>query len=237
VVDPSLLRLAADRGVTVCFADLDGADGLWVPEERTILVSRRLPECDQAEVIEHELGHVSIDDGHAVLDAGVGRAPSLTRQSRTRTRTAALSAAACVALLGGVVAGLAARTPPGQVRPDPVVAPTAPPLTGPDLGGQNAPAPGVLLPSVDRNGRTVIVTVTLTPTPARAPAPTRSATGSAPARTPSKLSSSTAHPPIAPDPVPTTTALTTTLPPIPPDPSSSATPSPTLAGPGVIDSR
>jgi len=41
VVDQSLLRQAADRGVTICFADLDGADGLWVPEERTVLVSRR----------------------------------------------------------------------------------------------------------------------------------------------------------------------------------------------------
>ena len=45
VVDQSLLRQAADRGVTICFADLDGADGLWVPEERTVLVNRGLPEA------------------------------------------------------------------------------------------------------------------------------------------------------------------------------------------------
>ena len=44
VVDQSLLRQAADRGVTICFADLDGADGLWVPEERTVLVNRGLSE-------------------------------------------------------------------------------------------------------------------------------------------------------------------------------------------------
>ena len=42
MVDQSLLRQAADRGVTICFADLDGADGLWVPEERTVLVNRGL---------------------------------------------------------------------------------------------------------------------------------------------------------------------------------------------------
>ena len=70
MVDQSLLRQAADRGVTICFADLDGADGLWVPEERTVLVNRGLSEAQVSEVIEHELAHVLIDDQHADLDAG-----------------------------------------------------------------------------------------------------------------------------------------------------------------------
>ena len=80
MVDQSLLRQAADRGVTICFADLDGADGLWVPEERTVLVNRGLSDAKVAEVIEHELAHVMIDDQHADLDAGkevlVGQPPS-----------------------------------------------------------------------------------------------------------------------------------------------------------------
>jgi len=86
VVDQSLLRQAADRGVTICFADLDGADGLWVPEERTVLVNRGLPDEKVAEVIEHELAHVMIDDQHADLDAGkevlVGRPPAPYRRRR-----------------------------------------------------------------------------------------------------------------------------------------------------------
>jgi len=84
VVDQSLLRQAADRGVTICFADLDGADGLWVPEERTVLVNRGLSEAQVAEVIEHELAHVLIDDQHADLDAGkevlVGQPPQGRRR-------------------------------------------------------------------------------------------------------------------------------------------------------------
>ena len=119
MVDPSLLGLAADRGVTICFADLDGADGLWVPEERTILVNRRLSEDQVAEVIEHELGHVAIDDGHAALDAGMGIGrPGV----RSRRWTAPLTAAAGVAMIAGLAAGLA-RQPDTQVRPEPVVLP------------------------------------------------------------------------------------------------------------------
>ena len=85
------MRRAADRGVTICFADLDGAEGLWVPEERTVLVNRGLSEAKAAEVIEHELAHVMIDDQHADLDAGkdvlVGHrrhGPGARRPSRWR---------------------------------------------------------------------------------------------------------------------------------------------------------
>src|SRR6185503_14393953 len=90
VVDQSLLRRAADRGVTICFADLDGADGLWVPEERTVLVNRALPEAKVAEVIEHELAHVMIDDQHADLDAG--KEVLVGQPSGRRRETVALEA-------------------------------------------------------------------------------------------------------------------------------------------------
>ncbi|HVC74518.1 MAG TPA: DUF6782 family putative metallopeptidase, partial [Mycobacteriales bacterium] len=104
MVDQSLLRQAADRGVTICFADLDGADGLWVPEERTVLVNRGLSEAQVAEVIEHELAHVLIDDQHADLDAGkevlVGQPPS---QGRRRETVALAAALGLVAVVGGVM--------------------------------------------------------------------------------------------------------------------------------------
>ena len=132
MVDPSLLRQAADSGVTICFADLDGADGLWVPEERTVLVNRGLPEDRVAEVIRHELGHVAIDDQHADLDAGhevpTGRPPS-----RTRSRAAALGAAALVAAVGGLTVGLTREPGAGDqrvVEPQPAEAATSSPAAG-----------------------------------------------------------------------------------------------------------
>jgi hypothetical protein len=123
VVERSLETLAADRGITICFADLDGADGLWVPEERTILVNSRLSGRRADEVIEHELAHVAIEDGHAALDAGMhGR-----RVGRARW-AAALTAAACLGLIA--VLQLRFGVPPSSGGPthDPqvVVAPNAP---------------------------------------------------------------------------------------------------------------
>ncbi|HEY7102565.1 MAG TPA: DUF6782 family putative metallopeptidase, partial [Mycobacteriales bacterium] len=121
MVDQSLLRQAADRGVTICFADLDGADGLWVPEERTVLVNRGLPEAKVAEVIEHELAHVMIDDQHADLDAGkevvVGQPPG-----RRREAVALAAALGLVAVVGGVMYGIhTARGPTklDRVAPNP----------------------------------------------------------------------------------------------------------------------
>jgi len=133
VVDQSLLRQAADRGVTICFADLDGADGLWVPEERTVLVNRGLPDEKVAEVIEHELAHVMIDDQHADLDAGkevlVGRPPAPYR----RPQAMALAAVGLVVVVGGVAYGINAahgNRNLERLAPDP----NAPGLTAQESG-------------------------------------------------------------------------------------------------------
>ena len=165
MVDPALLRRAADRGVTICFADLDGADGLWVPEERTVLVSRRLSEREVAEVIEHELTHVAIDDQHADLDAGrdvvIGHP---VRSGRSRVLATALSASALFAVLGGISLGLA-RTTADPIRQEQVVAPTAgrSGLTAQESG---AGRPQVTTtPSRGPDGRIVVITITLTATP------------------------------------------------------------------------
>jgi hypothetical protein len=166
VVDQSLLRQAADRGVTICFADLDGADGLWVPEERTVLVNRGLSEAKVAEVIEHELGHVMIDDQHADLDAGkevlVGQPPTQDRRRQTVVLAAALS---LVAVVGGVMYGIhTARGPDklDRVAPNP----NAPGLTAHETAGSPS-----LSPSRGPDGQIVYVTVT-------APAPSPNAPGS-----------------------------------------------------------
>jgi hypothetical protein len=212
VVDPSLLRLAADRGVTICFADLDGADGLWVPEERTVLVNRRLSEREVAEVIEHELGHVAIDDQHADLDAGVGRRPP----APSRRWTAALTAAACLAVVGGVTAGLT-RGSEGTIKEAPVVAPSAPPLTAPP------PDPGDVVTTrvIGPDGRMLVRTVTLT----------ASASGTTPAATTGGGTPTGSQGRSAPPP-PLQPSATTPAPPTsqPPD-TTSPTPTPTIPDP------
>jgi hypothetical protein len=222
VVDQSLLRQASDRGVTICFADLDGADGLWVPEERTVLVSRRLSEQEVAEVIEHELAHVMIDDQHADLDAGrdvlVGRPPL-----RSRRWVAALAAAGLVAVVGGVTVGIAKVTG-GPVKKEQVVAPTAPGTLTAQESGQ--PAPGTtVIPSRGPDGRIVYRTVVVTATPplptssaspAGSLAPTPTASAAPPAR------STVAGPPAAQSVSPTAPPVQVTLNP----PSPSSTPEP-----------
>jgi hypothetical protein len=209
VVDPSLLRLAADRGVTICFADLDGADGLWVPEERTVLVNRRLSEREVAEVIEHELGHVAIDDQHADLDAGVGRPPPAS----SRRWAAALTAAACLAVVGGVTAGLT-RGSEGGIDEGPVVAPSAPPLTA------APPGPGdTVTRVVGPDGRVLVRTVTLT----------ASASGTTPATTTGGVTPTGTQARPVPPPQPSATSPVTTT--SPPTDTTSPTPDPTTPDP------
>ena len=229
MVDPSLLRQAADRGVTICFADLDGADGLWVPEERTVLVSRRLSEREVAAVIEHELGHVMIDDQHADLDAGreviVGRPAS----RRSTLVTAGVSAAAVLAVVAGVGFGLMKAS--GRPVPQEVVAPSQGGLTA-DESGVVGPSRVTTSPSLAPNGETVIVTVTVPgarPTtvasPSRVPSPT--ATPTAARTTPRR---SVAVPP--PAGVSTTTPPVVTATPSPtPEPTPTISPSPVEPSP------
>jgi hypothetical protein len=202
VVDQSLLRRAADRGVTICFADLDGADGLWVPEERTVLVNRGLPEAKVAEVIEHELAHVMIDDQHADLDAG--KEVLVGQPSGRRRETVALAAAlGLVAVVGGVMYGIhTARGPEKVERVAPN--PNAPGLTAHETG----PSPS-LSPSRGPDGRIVYVTVT-------APAPSPSVPGS-PIVLPSLSATGTR-------PVPTATV--SRIPPVPPPQPKTTSPAP-----------
>ena len=206
MVDQSLLRRAADRGVTICFADLDGADGLWVPEERTVLVNRGLPEAKVAEVIEHELAHVMIDDQHADLDAG--KEVLVGQPSGRRRETVALAAAlGLVAVVGGVMYGI--HTARGPEKQDQVAPNPNPGL----IASESGPSPS-LSPSRGPHG---IVYVTVYPTAA-------TASGLGPAIMPSPMS------PTATKPAPTQTSVVpTSRPPAPPPPtiSPSAPPSPT----------
>lgn len=222
MVAQSLLRQAADRGVTICFADLDGADGLWVPEERTVLVNRGLSEAQVAEVIEHELAHVQIDDQHADLDAGkevlVGQPPP---QGRRRETVALAAALGLVAVVGGVMYGI--HTARGPVKQDQV----APNPSGPGLTVQESgdPKPS-LSPSRGPDGQIVYVTVT-PPAPPGATGPpfipsTASPTATKPVPRPTATRPS-ASPPGAPPP-------TTSPSPAPPptsDPPAPTTPPPT----------
>lgn len=229
MVDPSLLRQAADRGVTICFADLDGADGLWVPEERTVLVNRGLSDAAIAEVIEHELAHVMIDDQHADLDAGrevmVGRPPA-----RRGLWPVVLTAASLVAVVAGITVGLAKAS--GNDKQEQVVGPAPPGLTADESGG---PLPTISMsPSRLPDGRVVVVTVTLPaptvslptatptagtvlPSPSAKPSAPRGSAGPAtvgPSATfspaPAQVSSSPPTP--EPTPEPTETAPVTTTP-------------------------
>lgn len=227
MVDPSLLRQAADRGVTICFADLDGADGLWVPEERTVLVNRGLSDAAVAEVIEHELAHVAIDDQHADLDAGreviVGRPPS----RRTGPVSMVLAAAALVAVVGGVAYGLSqADDGPGEQLVGP-----APDMLTASEGGGEAPRPTTtVVVSRDAEGR--IVTQTITVTAPAAPARSAGSRAPGPSATPAAPRSSAA-PTVRPEPTGSPSAVLT--PPVKePSPTPAATtttPAPTSASP------
>jgi hypothetical protein len=240
VVDPSLLRQASDRGVTIAFADLDGADGLWVPEERTVLVSRGLSEAKISEVIEHELAHVMIDDQHADLDAGkdvlVGHPPA-----RSRRLLMALAAAGLVAVVGGVTVGMKAT---GGGPDEQVVAPQPDGLTASESG--QAPAPPGSTVIETRNGKGEIVYITITPsapvpptpsastTPSGTPAVTASAKVRPPARTtvaapPAKTVSPTtppatvqSNPPVVSSPDPTTPEATASSPAAASEPAGAA---------------
>jgi hypothetical protein len=220
--EPSLESLAADRGVTICFADLDGADGLWLPEERTILLAHGLSRRRAAEVLEHELSHVDIEDGHTALDADMHR-----RLGRTRW-TVAATAAASLALLAGLQlksdprpAADSRQVAPVAVAPSPSVAAPPPALT-------TAPPTKIIL--VGGEVRTQTVTVTPTGTPSPSPTPS--------------VGRSVAVPPVttrpgSPPTSPTVTAgggplVTTTPPPTTTDPPvTTLPPSPTAAGTGA----
>jgi outer membrane biosynthesis protein TonB len=234
VVDPSLLRQASDRGVTIAFADLDGAEGLWVPEERTVLVNRALPESRISEVIEHELAHVMIDDQHADLDAGrevlAGRPPAPSRRLLM-----GLAAAGLVAVVGGVTVGMKST---GGGADEHVVAPTRGVLTPSEPNREPAP-PGSTVIRI-RNAKGEIVYITITPgapvPPTPTPSPTLSATpnptASAPVPPPPKTKAPAppAQPTASPTPPPSTVAdvppviISPTPDPTTPDPPAETSP-------------
>jgi hypothetical protein len=238
VVAQSLLRQAADRGVTICFADLDGADGLWVPEERTVLVNRGLSEAKVAEVIEHELAHVMIDDQHADLDSGkevlVGQPTSVP--GRRREMVALAAALGLVAVVGGVMYGIHTARGPGKIDR---VAPNPDPGLIASESGYPKPS---LSPSRGPDGRIVYVTVYPTPPApsglgspldlprlsptATKPVPTRTVVGvgTTPAPQPSQPPATSPAPP--PPPVQTTQQ---------PPPQTTPTPDPTSAVPSPPD--
>jgi hypothetical protein len=214
-----LETLAADRGITICFADLDEVDGLWLPDERTILVNSRLDDRHANEVLDHELSHVDIEDGHAALDASVHR-----RASRTKL-TVGATAAACMLVLVAVRL-LFSGQPDGDLRRDSVAEhTTAPPQTDPPrspAGPSAVPATTVVTQVFQGEVRTHTVTVVpQTATASPPPTPARRASGSVAPVAPSRTAGSV-----------TTVATTTAVPPPPttsPAPTASSTPSTTPA--------
>jgi hypothetical protein len=224
VVDRSLEKQAADRGITICFADLDGVDGLWLPDERTILVDSRLGDRRAAEVLDHEFTHVDIDDGHAALDGAVRR-----RVGRTRLVVAA-SVAACLMLLAGIWLQFTSHSSsnPRQGRMTVADHTTAPPQTVPPRRPTGPPAvPATKVVTQVGEVRTQTVTV---------PAPTATIP-----RTSAGMATATV-PPVAPTvsvgrpttPTPTTSAAppptTTQAPPATATPTPSPSASPTVPG-------
>jgi hypothetical protein len=217
VVDRSLETLAADRGVTIVFADLDGVEGLWLPDERTILVSRRLSDRQAADVLDHELSHVDIEDGHAALDAAV-------RARTRRTKFAiGLSAAAITALLLGIRLLVAGH---------PVTAPDSPQAGQTARGQSEAPQPTVTVPVATTpatqvfgrgpQARTVTVTVRAT-TPSPTPSPAARSAAATVTQQPTATARSIA-PPSTSQPQPT---LPTSSAPVPTTDPGSPTPSAT----------
>jgi Putative metallopeptidase family (DUF6782) len=219
VVERSLESLAADRGITICFAELDGADGLWVPEERTVLLSRALSDRRAAEVLEHELSHVDIEDGHAALDATIVR-----RRIRTRWAVAA-TAAISLTLLAGIRLQLNATEDRHPRSGEPVAgAPSPSPAAvgQPTISGTSTPSV-----AMEPGGRTRTETVTVTPPLPVSPALTSPAqrvpSGSpVPSRSTSSAPATSGPPPTGPSPTPTATAT--------PTPTSTSSATPTAAG-------
>jgi hypothetical protein len=172
-LDSSLESLAADRGITICFADLDGADGLWLPEERTILLARGLTAKQAAEVLEHELAHVDIEDGHAALDAAMHKHAGRARWAVAGT------AAASLALLFGIQLHLDGNKPTADSHPAPQVA-AVPSHSSGRATPTSAVTPSTKIILVNGEVRTQTVTVTPPapppPTGVDRPASTRAAT-------------------------------------------------------------
>jgi hypothetical protein len=218
-LESSLESVAADRGITICFADLDGADGLWLPEERTILLARGLSSRQAADVLEHELSHVDIEDGHAALDIAMHRRIGKTRWA------AAGTAAASLALLIGIKTQVTAR-PTADSHPVPPVA-VAPSRTA---AGQPAPttAPPTKIIMIDGEVRTRTVTVTPSASASRVLSPSASRPNSG-AATPTKAGA----PPTATSTPPGLGPTGTTPPPTTDPPPDSGSPSPTAAGTGA----
>ena len=210
MVDRSLETLAVDRGITICFVDLDDVDGLWLPDERTILVNSRLDDRRATEVLDHELAHVDIEDGHAALDASVRR-----RAGRTRLAVAA-TAAACMLVLGAVRLLL-----PGQQAGHPLPEPVAGHTTAPPQTDSPQP-PAVPVTTVVTQvfkGEVRTQTVTVPPRTATA-APRPTPTGQTPGGVPSPTARTVTRPATT---APTQTPVTTS-----PVPTVSGTPTPTL---------
>jgi hypothetical protein len=206
--DISLEALAADRDITICFTDLDGAEGLWLPEERTIMLARGLSRRRAAEVLQHELGHVDIEDGHTALDAAVHRHAGRIRW------TVATTAAASIALL----VGFKATQPHPQRIADsrPALAPV------PTQTSQTSQRPLVRAPSSTKvirvSGGVRTETVTVTPSAPTTPLSTPDSSGSASSTAGTVRSSSTPSTPSTPD-TPTTPVVTTSTPRVTPSSS------------------
>jgi len=227
VVDQSLLRRAADRGVTICFADLDGAEGLWVPEERTVLVNRGLSEAKAAEVIEHELAHVMIDDQHADLDAGKDVLSGHPPTRSWRSETVALAAAVgLIAVVGGAVYGINATR--GDVKRDQVAPNNGPGLTASESADGTPSTRVRLVPGPDGRLHTVVVTESAS-APTAPVSPTASPTASA---TATKAPQATAPPrTTVPPSAPPTSSATPPGPPTTEPPPTTPTPDPTTPPP------
>jgi hypothetical protein len=232
--DISLEALAAGRDITICFTDLDGADGLWLPEERTIMLALGLSKRRAAEVLQHELSHVDIEDGHAALDAAVHRHVGRIRW------TVATTAAASIALLVGFKAS---QSHPQKIADSRSVQVGA---SVPSQTGHPSQRPVVRAPSstkVIRISGVRTETVTVTPSAASTPLSTpdtsasASTTASGPAGTASGTQPSTPSTPNTPT-TPVVVSTTQKVTPSSSEPTQTSTPpvDTTATNPGGLDS-
>jgi hypothetical protein len=221
-LESTLESVAADRGITICFADLDGAAGLWLPEERTILLARGLSSRQAADVLEHELSHVDIEDGHAALDATMHR-----RLGRARW-TVAGTAAASLATLIGISIQLPSRPAADSHPVPPVAVAPSPTAAGPRPVPTSTPPTRVVLIDGQVRTQTVTVTPSIPASRATTPAATRAASAGSTSAAPTKTRVATATA------TGTQAGLGTTTPPAlttdPPADTGSPTPSLTAAG-------
>lgn len=64
------VKQVADEIMDVAYSD---ADAVWVVENRSILIRRKLPSTRKWYLLTHELAHALADFQHYLIDAGIAK--------------------------------------------------------------------------------------------------------------------------------------------------------------------